>query len=455
MNSVISSPAELLLPYQRDWVYDESRWKIWLAARQIGKSFGGAAEVVMHSLSNARTEWLIVSAGERQALGMFEKVKQWLEAVNMVAKWETITDNVTRELKCAEARLDNGSKITAIPANPDTARGYSANLLLDEFAFHRDPSAMWRAVLPAITNPLRGDLLVRILSTPNGKGGQGLKFYELWSGGDPLWSRHETSIYDAKAQGLDIDLEQLRAGIGDPEGWAQEYECQFLDSAGTFLSYELIARCEESTLPVDVEASDLTQTPPAVPGSRFVGIDLGTSSDPTVCTTMERRADGRLWAVESLLIRGMDLTLQKAWLIPRIAGAARVAIDATGIGKTLAQDFVRQFGGKVLAVDMTSPWKAQHCPELLRAFQDRSLAIPANKDWREDLHAVQVTYSGARPSYWAPRNADGHSDRFSALLLANAAANAEGGYFTPVASRDNSSLASTRRPLRRRKLPAL
>ncbi|MHC1760407.1 MAG: terminase family protein [Negativicutes bacterium] len=66
-----------------------------------------------------------------------------------------------------------------LPANPDTARGFSGNVVLDEFAFHRDSRKIWTALYPTITRGYK----IRIISTPNGKSG---KFYELWSARQPL-----------------------------------------------------------------------------------------------------------------------------------------------------------------------------------------------------------------------------------------------------------------------------
>src|SRR5271156_3685969 len=40
------SPKEELLPYQRDWVNDDSRWKFGLMSRQVGKDFSCAFEGV-------------------------------------------------------------------------------------------------------------------------------------------------------------------------------------------------------------------------------------------------------------------------------------------------------------------------------------------------------------------------------------------------------------------------
>ena len=66
----------------------------------------------------------------------------------------------------------NGSRIIGLPANPDTARGYSGNIVLDEFAFHGDAHKIYAACFPIIT---RG-YSIEVISTPNGTAG---KFYEI------------------------------------------------------------------------------------------------------------------------------------------------------------------------------------------------------------------------------------------------------------------------------------
>jgi phage FluMu gp28-like protein len=65
-----------------------------------------------------------------------------------------------------------GSRVTALPANPDTARGFSANVFLDKFAFHQNSREIWKALFTVISAGFR----LIVTSTPNGKGN---KFYEL------------------------------------------------------------------------------------------------------------------------------------------------------------------------------------------------------------------------------------------------------------------------------------
>lgn len=446
------SPLDLLLPYQRAFVEDNSRWKLWLASRQIGKSFSAGCEVASDCLVNPGSTWLLVSAGQRQSLELCAKVRQWLQAFDLVIRSENLTDAQGEFLK-AEITLKNGSRIIAVPANPDTVRGYSAHLVLDEFAFHRDAAELWSAVLPSITNPLRGELKVRILSTPNGQGGAGAMFYRLWSGdSSDVWSRHRTTIHDAAAGGLAVNIPEIRAGVADADTFRQEFECEFIDSARVAFPYDIISRCEspEASMregrseneegrsenhPREARHSGAerpTSSSILHPSSLFyyVGIDIGSLHDPTVCLTLAA-AGTRHIVKEVLILENMELADQVSILSPRIARAIRASIDASGIGLDIAQRLRRIHGGKLIAQPITAKWKRTAFQALQAALADARIALPADRRFRDDLHAYEVHGAGESATFRAPRTDEGHSDITSALVHALDAATAMGtGSFT-------------------------
>ena len=88
----------------------------------------------------------------------------------------------------------------------------------------------------------RGDLKLRVLSTPRGKDNM---FYELMTAQQSVWSRHTVDIYQAVEQGLERKIEELRTAVCDDDLWAQEYELKWLDEASAWLPYELITACED------------------------------------------------------------------------------------------------------------------------------------------------------------------------------------------------------------------
>jgi len=439
------SPLDLLLPYQTRWVSDTSRFKIGVQSRQTGKSFGTACETVADSLTDPGTKWVCLSAGERQALEWLDKCKEWAEAFRL-AIVDYAEDRVIGEalMKAAEIKFSNGSKIIAIPANPSTARGYSANIILDEFAYHEDPDKIWAAMFPSLSNPLAGtfmqrvralyagestdfrrDLKIRVVSTFNGKEN---KFFNLWDRRvENGWSGHMVTIQDAVADGLPLNIEELRAGLDDPDIWAQEYECQPTDTSNVLLPYDLIAQAE---------SGDATETSDNLfwqsrGNAVFCGVDFGRSNDPTVCWTLERIGD-ILWTREVLVLKNVSTPEQNAVLRSRFARASRVSVDYTGPGVGFGDYAAKEFGiydpkahefGKCDLVTFTASNKREMFPFLRRAFEaPTKIRIPISRTVREDLHAMQQVLSNGEYNYWAPRTREGHSDRCTALALAVRAA---------------------------------
>lgn len=419
----MKTPLDILLPYQRDWVGDKSRFKIGCWSRQTGKSFATAAESVADCMTS-KTSYVCLSAGERQALEWMRKAQEWAEAFELALEAAEVREAGEESLlKSAEIQFPNGSRILALPANPNTARGYSANLILDEFAFHENPNAIWRAIYPSISNPLREKFDIRIVSTPNGKGN---KFYDLWTKntiveGRPdnppkgQYSGHLIDIYTAKERGLPIDIEELKEGLDDPEGWEQEFLCQFVDEAAILLPYDLIATCESA------DAID-TWPPRLEPGtSYYLGIDIGRKRDLTVGWLVAVQGDVA-WTAGIKVFEKTAFHLQLEFFegVLRDPAVKRACVDATGIGAMIAEELARKFGEyRVEECQFNAGFKQEIFEDLRRRFQDRTVRIPVSRVIREDLHSLQKsTTSSGNVRYLAPHSEDGHADRSTALALA-------------------------------------
>lgn len=392
-----------LLPYQKRFLDDRSRFRIGLWARQTGKSFTSALDAVAGAMERGES-WLVLSAGERQSLEWMEKAKQHAVAWEMAAEIEG--DRAEADIQRLTIRFPRGNRIIGLPANPDTARGYSMNVILDEFAFHERSREIWRALVPTVT---RGYRLV-VLSTPNGKANM---FAELWQQPESAFSRHRVSIEDAVADGLAVNLEELRAAI-DPDGWQQEYLCEFVDDAGSLLPYDLIAACEDGQAGsgLDGVAADAALT---------LGVDIGRKRDLTVFWVVEELGDVA-WTRAVKVYEKCPFHVQQAELFAVLADRRirRACIDATGIGAMLAEEAQRLHGQyRVEAVPFTQASKEEMAVGMLRKFQDRKVRVPPAREVREDLHKVRkVTTAAGNVRYLADRDDAGHADRFWALALA-------------------------------------
>lgn len=422
----VLQPALPLYPYQRRWVNDDARFKIAMFARQCGKTFTSTLELALDCARaealGQRRRWVILSRGERQAReAMNEGVKLHLAALS--AGFKAYDYDWSPGVKALEVELPGGSKITALPANPDTARGFSANVLLDEFAFHQDSRAIWKALFPVISKP---GLKLRVISTPNGKGN---KFYDLMTGKDDGWSRHTTDIYQAVADGLPRDVEELRRGAGDDDLWAQEFELKWLDEASAWLTFELITACEH----------DMAGLPEHYQGGPcFVGVDIASRNDLFVIWVAEQVGDV-LWTREIIERRRITFAEQDMLLDDVFARyrVIRCCMDQTGMGEKPVEDARARHGSsRVQGVLFTAAAKLELATRGKEGFEDRTLRIPAGRaDLRADLHKLKkVTGATGVPRFVADSDSNGHADRTWACFLAQQAA--DGGSvpidFTPM-----------------------
>lgn len=419
----MTEPVIHFYPYQRRWLADKARFKIGMLARQTGKTFSSCGEIVddciQAEIAGTRARWVILSRSERQAReAMDEAVKPITRAFYAVYKELTRPPEFSESdfkgdsgavYKALEVAFPGGSRITALPANPDTARGHSANVLLDEFAIHKDSREIWTALFPVISKP---GLKLRVVSTPRGKAN---KFYELMTGSDDGWSRHVCDIHQAVAEGCPRDVEELRRALADPDAWAQEFELEWLDEASAWLSYDLIASCE----------SDQAGLPEHYAGGPcYVGIDIGRRRDLTVIWVDELVGDVA-WTREIVRMRRASFAEQDAEIdrVMRQYNVVRGCMDQTGLGEKMVEDAQRRHGNyRVEGVLFTAPVKQDLAIRVKRRFEDRQKRVPIDRETRDSLHAVKkiVTMAG-NERFDAERTEKGHADEFWAASLAELA----------------------------------
>lgn len=460
MPALITTPLDLLLPHQRRWYADTSRFLCGVWSRQTGKDFTSGAVIAADCQQRPRTTWMIAAPSERQSMESLQKVKEWSQAFDLaIANEITEREAPGALMKSSAIEYANGSRVIAVPGRPDTVRGYSANVLLTEFAFFDDPDATWAAVFPSITNPLRGgEKRLLVISTPNGKTGRGKRFFQIVDENllhprpdlRQRWSVHKVTIADAVAGGMALDIETLRATLDDEEKWAQEFMCEFIDGSSVLLPYELISLAESHEA---TEACD-----PALFASGrelYCGVDFGRVSDPTVCITLER-VGPLLITREVLVLRDTDTVRQQEILANRLAAARRTCFDFTGPGIGLGDHLAQQHGrykpeahefGRIELFTFSATSKRLLFPRLRKAFEaPTTLRIPPSVDLREDLHAMQQVIRNGEYTYSAPRTADGHSDRCTALALAvRAAGDGAESNFVPRALGRAATINAARR----------
>ena len=456
-------PAITLTDYQKTWVQDRSRFKIGVMTRQGGKSFGTSLEAVLDCIEGT-VMWVFLSAGERQSKELMQKAAMHARAMGKAIKELESDFWVDKETKFKQLEIvfPNGSRIVGLPANPDTARGWSANILLDEFALHRDSREIWKAMFPTVTRGYK----IRMVSTFKGKAN---KFYEQFFGAPTLqryngkeyeyvgdrggWSKHFTDIYQAVEMGLElkdeegkpIDPEDLRLALNDDDAWAEEFECIPSDEVSAFLTHELISAVEDVKLnksPVWVEmlikAAEenyrefkRTKVRPPLPlqvlskiefmGDLYVGMDIGRKHDLSVIW-LDQELNSVLHALAVIDLKRQPYFVQEQVLHTILSqkGFRRACIDETGLGGQLAEGAQDMFGvHRVEAISFTAEAKETLAVGLKQNFEDRGSLIPADMTIRNSLHSVKKYATTTKHFRFDAERTDatGHADHFWAKAL--------------------------------------
>lgn len=449
--------------YQQVVFWDhETKTQIIHWSRQIGKSYTLAAWAVKRLLDHPGRLVTVLSNSKDNGAEFALKCQEVCRKMQVAAELEDLSEDLTYDGMRFEIKIaigDQVGRIKVLAANPRTARGFSGDLILDEFAFHEDSRAIWEAAEPIISsNP---DFLCRISSTGNGRMNM---FYQLISEGripyyrvrrSDAWASGELKIYSA-IDGREITPDEARAEASDKRAYDQNYECTFEDESMPLLTHELISAAERvSGIAVDrqVWSVDAIQRMQRATGPLECGWDFARNRDMSVIVVMERQGQIRREIAE-LIMENMRTPQQhaQARIVCEMPTFRRMEIDMTGNGLGAFEYLEDEFGSeRIGGVNFASTEpvsdriraEGRKAPtarvteimatDMLSAFEDRTIEIIAgDAELRDDLRKPEkVTSPGGRVSIAASRDGRGHADRFWARALAVRAGyqNSEVGYF--------------------------
>jgi phage FluMu gp28-like protein len=439
-------------------------------ARQIGKSFTLAAWAVDRLLRKPGRLVTVLSNSRdngaefvRKCAEICEKMRQEFECEEEGERFAgTLAPPTKRFIESfrMEVRITvdgQVGRIKVLAANPRTARGFSGDLILDEFAFHEDSAAIWEAAEPILaSNP---DFKCRIASTGNGRHNM---FYRMANGvgsnDGTLFENPNGFIVSrvtrtaAHAMGVKIyDLKQDRAEITpaaarqqamDKRAYDQNYECVFADENMTLLTYELIAAAQSDVVTIDSQEwsqASLDRMRKAT-GYLEVGNDIGRNRDLSMLTVIEHEGTMRrvvaMLKLEDMRLPDQQKRVAAVCMMPRFH---KYCGDMTGLGLGLIEFLQDLFGySRIQGVNFasTEPVTGRMKIEgrkqetarvteimavnLLSCFEERSIKdLPNDEALVEDLRKPEkVTSPGGRVSIAATRDEAGHADGFWSLALA-------------------------------------
>lgn len=392
--------------------------------------------MVMDCLTRG-SRWAYLSAGEAQAIEFVAKCEAHAQAIGAVRRLESFCDEDGTEYLRQRITFPSGGQISALPANPRTARGASANLVLDEFAHALHDWQIWRAASGLITRGYG----CRIISTPNGKRGA---FYSRWSSKGRItpehataelahdrqpckdgWHRFEISIARAKKEALpgsviaSLDLAELRDTVCDTEeDWLQEYCCIFLDELTSWLPHSLIHECHDAAATTAFDPERLK----GFDGGLYAGVDVGRYHDHTVIWIVGKRGQ-EMVTVGVLVLKAEKWDVQRAQIEAVIKRCRRTCIDRGGVGVQLAEELEQAYPTRVERVAVAGNTMTALATDLKASLETRRLLLPEDEDIDRDLHSIQRGYAkNGAAVFRAEHTQHGHGDRFWAAALSVRAA---------------------------------
>ncbi len=389
-----------LYPYQRKFMADDSRFRVWLKSRQIGATYGCSGECLAEAMGGL--DQLIISASEEQALKWSSEIKKHAEKLGIA-------------LGGSESKITTpaGTTIYIFANNFRTIQGFSGSVWLDEFAWYTNPKRIWEAFIPSITSVKAGESKARItiLSTPFEENSL---FHKLITDTEKyyMFSRHTTTIHEAVADGLDVDVETLR-DLFDADSWAMMYECIFVDDESALLPISLIKSCVNASLKMGAQSTEALRA----------GYDIGRKIDLSVLAAFAQREIGdkmkfTMTHLDAYRKASFDAQKMAINTFLNYFTESMLRIDATGIGAMLAEKAHKKYKKRAVEVLFTQASKETMALNLKKAFEDGLIVIPNDPLLIADLHAIKRKAGARGFIYDADRNEHGHADRFWACALA-------------------------------------
>ena len=215
--------------FQEDMVraFDTNRFSICKLPRQSGKSTTVTAYILWLILFNDSLNIAILANKGSLARDLLGKIQFAYEYLPSWLQQGIVTWNK------GNIELENDSKVVAAATSSSAIRGGYYNLLfLDEFAFVANNLAeeFFNSVYPTISSGESTKII--IVSTPNGMN----HFYKMWTDAEEKNSQYiPIEVHWDQIPGRDAKWKEETIANTSEEQFRQEFECEFLGSAGTLI----------------------------------------------------------------------------------------------------------------------------------------------------------------------------------------------------------------------------
>ena len=239
--------AQILLPYQRDWVIDRSPVKMAEKSRRTGITWCTAAEAVIvatEKASRGGMDVYFMTYAEEDAKDFIRDCEDWAKAIGAlhgemwVEEEEGYTWGDSKSLikvKVLSIEFPSGFRISALAGRPRKFRGKQGYAIIDEAAFVDDLAA----IMQAATAFLMWGGRIALISTHYGETNHfNVLLNEAREGEKSGWTVHSIPLGDAIDQGLAQRIAVMRGEKYSAE-WAEKWEADLRASYGEAAAEEL------------------------------------------------------------------------------------------------------------------------------------------------------------------------------------------------------------------------
>lgn len=459
--------SKIFLPYQREWLADDSVVKISDKSRQIGLSWTEAFDAAYRASrsENGMDSW-IIHLNEDSAREWVGDVAFWAKFLNAAAGEveEVAVEEEKRDIKAFRIEFASGHRVTALSSRPSNLRGKRGKVVIEEAAFHESLDDLVKACMAFLIWGGR----VSIISTHNGEESEYNQLLnQVRAGKKRGWSVHrvtfdqacEQGLYEriAERTGLPLTEEAKREWMADKyadygEHADEELRCIPSRGGAIYLPRILAESCMDKGVghvewmefgnehlqltrqqrKTDVEERCRLQLTKILnnihPGDKtFFGQDFARSNNLSCIAVIVKTPQMELSVPLLLKLFNCPFEDQKQialWLLSRLRKRSRFAagsIDATGSGASHAEA-VHEYHRSVEQTVINLEWHISAWPRYKAHLEDKSIKLPKDDDLL-DSHSLIVKEKGVphihnKKTIKDSRGREAHADDLMAICLA-------------------------------------
>ena len=439
MNEVDILDEDILLPYQKQWVADESPVKVWEKSRRIGASYVEALDSVLNAAKSREAggqSTYYLSYNKEMTQQFVRDCAFWARHMDLAAKEleETVLKDDDKDITVYRVRFASGYEIWGMPSEPRSLRSKQGRVVIDEAAFVENLPELLKA---AMALRMWGGS-VRIMSTHNGEDSDFNELIKEIRAGKRPYTLHRVTFDDALEQGLYYRIALTKGWLRTtqaeknwraeiiaeyPDGADEELFCIPTRSGTKYFPRALVERAMDRSIPVatyelpdeftfladEVRERETTdwitdELAGALTASRlgavesgrrargYVGMDFARSGDLSVIAAFLETEHLGLDGVVYTELRNIPFTQQFqifCYVVDRLPGFSAAAIDARGNGQMIAELAAQKYGQAYVHQVMPSrSFYLDYMPKYKAKFEDDAIRIPKHDGILDDHRTV-------------------------------------------------------------------